>query len=208
MLLDSDDQRPTLSFILRVGVTALAVNVGCVGANRSAPDETETIRAAIVAQYDHLAGALRRLDLQGIMAVQDSAFTSVGTRGETADYEAALEYSRRLVTTFDTIYHVNNRIRTLEVRGAARDTVVVDVCQELSRQQRLGDGVPRRVDTSALQTETWIRRPAGWRRLRVENVRGTRWFVAGKRVDATQPYDPQAPPYVPANDPPTGCGLR
>ncbi|HSJ65527.1 MAG TPA: hypothetical protein VK922_16665 [Gemmatimonadaceae bacterium] len=185
-----------------------ALSVGCVGANRGASDDVEAIRVTIVAQYDQLAVALRRLDLDGIMAVQDSAFSSVGTRGETGDYSAALEYTRRLVTTFDTIYHVQNRIRTFEVRGRARDTVVVDVCQELSRQQRLADGVPRRIDTSALQTETWIRRPAGWRRLRVENVRGTRWFVAGKRIDATQPYDPQAPPYVPANDDPTDCGLR
>jgi hypothetical protein len=124
------------------------------------------------------------------------------------DYAAVLEYSRRLVATVDTVYHTQNRIRTLDVRGAAQDTVVVDVCQEFSRQQRLRDEVPRRVDTSALQTETWIRRPVGWRRLRVENVHGTRWFVAGKRVDATQPYDPEAPPYAPVDDQPTGCGLR
>ena len=186
----------------------LASGVGCAGTNHDTSDDEEAIRAAIVTKYDELAAAIRRLDLEGIMAVQDSAFTSVGPRGETMDYAASLDYSQRLVTTFDTVYHVDNRIRTFEVRGAARDTVVVDVCQELSRQQRLGGDVPRRVDTSALQTETWIRRPAGWRRFRVENVRGTRWFVAGKRVDATQPYDPEAPPYTPVDDLPTGCGLR
>jgi hypothetical protein len=185
----------------------LAVSLGCTS-NRHAPDEIKAIRAAIVAQYDRLATAIRQLDLEAIMAVQDSAFTSVGPRGESMDYAAVLEYSRRLVATVDTVYHTQNRIRTLDVRGAAQDTVVVDVCQEFSRQQRLRDEVPRRVDTSALQTETWIRRPVGWRRLRVENVHGTRWFVAGKRVDATQPYDPEAPPYAPVDDQPTGCGLR
>lgn len=191
-----------------LGLATLAAVAGCAGASRSAAEEPEAIRAAIVAQYDALGAAVRRLDIDGIMAVQDPAFTSVGPRGETMDYAGVLEYSRRLVATFDTVYHVQNRIRTFEVRGAEQDTVVVDVCQELSRQQRIGGGEPRRVDTSALQTETWIRRPAGWRRVRVENVRGTRWFVAGKRIDATRPYDPDAPPYEPVNEQPTGCGLR
>ncbi|HWR50749.1 MAG TPA: hypothetical protein VN428_06560 [Bryobacteraceae bacterium] len=175
------------------------------------PAETKVLaaRAGVVAQYDSLAEAIRRRDLAGIMAVQDSAFTSVGVRGEFSDYAAAREYSRRLVTSFDSVYHIANKIRRFELRGSTGDTAVADVCQELSRLQRVGGGDPRRVDTSALQTEIWVQRhPGVWRRLRVENVHGTRWFVAGKRVDATKPYDPDAPPYEPAGEAPTGCGLR
>jgi len=83
-----------------------------------------------------------------------------------------------------------------------------DVCQEFSRIQRFADGRPRRVDTSALQEETWVRTAGAWKRQHVENVRGTRWFVDGVRVDPTKPYTPGMPAYVPDVDPPTGCGLR
>ena len=183
--------------------------LACGSAQPRPGQRADAARAGVIAQYDSLAVAIRRRDLAGIMAIQDSAFTSIGVRGEFSDYQAAREYSRRLVTTFDTVYHVQNKIRRFELRGADADTAVVDVCQELSRLQRIGGNEPRRVDTSALQTETGVQRqPGAWRRVRVENVHGTRWFVDGKRVDATRPYDPAAPPYEPVGEAPTGCGLR
>jgi hypothetical protein len=162
-------------------------------------------RAAIEAQYDRLAIAIRRNDVDSILAVQDPSFSSVNPTGNTFDYAAMEAYTRRLVAAIDSIIHIRNLIRQFEQQG---DTATADVCQEFSRIQRFGDGRPRRVDTSALQRETWVRRGAAWKRLHVNNVRGMRWFVDGIRVDPSRPYTPGMPAYVPALDPPTGCGLR
>ena len=161
-------------------------------------------RAEIEARYAALADAIRRDEVEGILAFQAPDFTSRNPNGQAWDYAAMADYTRRLVAVVDSVIHIRNLIRDFRVRG---DTAVADVCQEFSRIQRFPEG-PRRVDTSALQTETWVRHPRGWLRSRVENVRGTRWFVDGRRVDATQPYRPDAPEYAPADDPPTGCGLR
>ncbi|HEX8691307.1 MAG TPA: nuclear transport factor 2 family protein [Longimicrobium sp.] len=161
-------------------------------------------RAEVEAQYERLAEAIRRNDLEAILALQAPDFTSRNPNGQAFDYAAMEDYTRRMTSAIDSVIHIRNRIREFTLRG---DTAVADVCQELSRIQRIGDS-PRRVDTSALQTETWVRRPEGWRRRHVENVRGLRWFVEGVRVEPGRPYAPGAPEYRPDPDPPTGCGLR
>jgi len=102
----------------------------------------------------------------------------------------------------DSVIYVHNTIRDFATHG---DTVVVNVCQEFSRIQRI-DGRPRRVDTSALQRERWVRVGTEWRREHVDDVHGTRWFVDGVRVDAVRPNSSGTRPYAPTPDPPTGCG--
>ena len=77
--------------------------------------------------------------------------------------------------------------------------------------QRLGDGRPHRLDTSALQRERWVLSGTEWRRERVDDVHGLRWFVDSVRVDPSRRIDPSrpstpAPPFKPDPDPPTGCG--
>jgi hypothetical protein len=155
-------------------------------------------------RYAQLAAAIRTNRLERILAFQSPAFTSVNVTGQVFDYQAMADYTRRLTSAIDSVLHVQNRIRRLQILG--RDTAVVHVCQEFSRIQRIGDGHPHRVDTSALQTETWVRDSAGWFRTRVEDVHGTRWFVDGVRVDPTRPYTAGMPPYRPAVDSVTGCG--
>jgi ketosteroid isomerase-like protein len=168
-------------------------------AARARPDA----RAGVEAAYERLGEAIRRNDLPAILALQAPDFTSLNPNGERFDYAAMEAYSRRLTSAVDSVTHIRNRIRELTLRG---DTAVADVCQEFSRIQRI-DGTPRRVDTSALQTESWLRGPEGWRRSRVENVRGRRWFVEGVRIDPDRP-NVGGPEYRPDPDPPTGCGLR
>jgi len=155
-------------------------------------------------RYAQLAAAIRTNRVERILAFQSPGFTSVNVSGQVFDYQAMADYTRRLTGAIDSVLHIQNRIRRLQTLG--RDTAVVDVCQEFSRIQRLGDGQPHRIDTSALQTETWVHDSAGWFRTRVEDVHGTRWFVDGVRVDPTRPYTVGMPPYRPAVDSATGCG--
>jgi hypothetical protein len=165
----------------------------------------QDFRAAIEARYQQLGEAIRRNDVDGILALQAPDFSSRNPGGGTFDYAAMERYTRRLAAAVDSVIHVRNSIRTFEERG---DTSVADVCQEFSRIQRLGDGRAHRIDTSVLQRESWVRLPGGWKRFHVTDVHGMRWFVDGTRVDPSKPYKPGMPAYVPEVDPPTGCGLR
>ena len=159
-------------------------------------------RAEVQAQYERMAAAIQRKDVEAILSFQAPDFSSSNVGGGTFDYAAMESYTRRMTSAIDSVIFNRNRIREFTVRG---DTAVADVCQEFSRIQRV-DGAPRRVDTSVLQTETWVRRPEGWRRRRVENERGMRWFVDGRRIDPLRP-SLGGPEYRPDPDPPTGCGI-
>ena len=161
-------------------------------------------RPAIEAQYQRLAEAIRRKDIEAILALQAPSFSSQNPTG-TFDRAAMERYTRRLMGAVDSVIHTSNVIRTFEARG---DTSVADVCQEFSRIQRLGDGRSHRIDTSVLQRESWVHLADGWKRFDVTDERGMRWFVVGVRVDPSKPYTPGMPAYVPEHDPPTGCGLR
>jgi hypothetical protein len=160
-------------------------------------------RAAIERQYQRLASATLRNDVTGMLAIQAPTFTSANPNGVAMDYAAMEARTRLMASLIDSVIYVRNTIRDFV---SHRDTVVVTVCQEYSRIQRLGDGRPHRVDTSALQRERWVRAGTEWQRDRVDDVHGLRWFVDSVRVDPSRPYTSAAPPYAPNPDPPTGCG--
>ena len=166
---------------------------------------SQSPRAAIEQQYERMAQAIYRKDIAAILALTDSSFTSKNPGGIEFDYNSFVAYQRRFAETVDTVLYTHNTIRSFRASG---DTAVADVCQEFRRLQRLRDSTLHRVETSALQEETWIRRVPGgaWRRSHVENVRGMRWFIDGVRINPNAPFAPGAPPFQPDPDPPTGCG--
>jgi hypothetical protein len=159
-------------------------------------------RAEIERQYRRLDSAVHRNDVPGMLAIQAPSFTAAGPNGAVLDYAAMEARTRLLASLVDSVIYVRNTIRDFASRP---DTVVVTVCQEFSRIQRIADR-PRRVDTSALQRERWVRVGREWKRERVDDVHGTRWFVDGVRVNALRPNSVDALPYAPNPDPPTGCG--
>ena len=190
---------------LRLRHPCLALSLaGIVAANPTRLPAQDS-RSAIEAQYQRLAQAIRRNDVDSILALQAPDFSSINPEAGRFDYAAMERYTRRLSAAVDSVIHVRNLIRNFVEHG---DTAVADVCQEFSRLQRLGDSRRHRIDTSVLQRETWIHRADGWKRLQVTDVHGMRWFVDGVRVDPSRPYTPGMPAYVPGLDPPTGCGLR
>jgi len=181
------------------------MSLGGMLATMPKPVLAQDSRTAIASRYQQLAEAIRRNDVEGILALQAPDFSSTNPNGSIFDFAAMERYTRRLAAAVDSVIHVRNIIRSFEERG---DTSVADVCQEFSRLQRLGDDRSHRIDTSVLQRETWVHLADGWKRLNVTNEHGMRWFVDGVRVDPSKPYVPGMPAYVPELDPPTGCGLR
>lgn len=165
-------------------------------------------RSAIEKQYQRLDSVILRNDVPGMLAIQALSFSSVSPNGQAYDYAAMEERTRLMASLIDSVIYARNTIREFASRP---DTVVVMVCQEYSRMQRLGDGRPHRLDTSALQRERWVLSGTEWRRERVDDVHGLRWFVDSVRVDPSRRIDPSrpstpAPPFKPDPDPPTGCG--
>ena len=181
------------------------MSLGGMLAATSTPGHAQDSRTAIESQYQHLAEAIRRRDVEGILALQAPGFSSANPNGKTFDFAAMESYTRRLTASIDSVIHIRNVIRSFEEHG---DTSVADVCQEFSRLQRLGDVRPHRIDTSVLQRETWVHLADGWKRVNVTNEHGMRWFVDGVRIDPLKPYAAGTPAYAPEPDPPTGCGLR
>ncbi len=190
---------------LRLRHLLLAMSLGGMLATTPELALAQDSRTAIESQYQQLAEAIRRNDVEGILALQAPDFSSSNPSGNIFDFAAMERYTRRLTAAVDSVIHIRNAIRSFEERG---DTSVADVCQEFSRLQRLRDGRRHRIDTSVLQRETWVHLADGWKRLNVTNEHGMRWFVDGVRVDPSKPYMPGMPAYVPEPDPPTGCGLR
>jgi hypothetical protein len=189
----------------RLRYLSLAMSLGGSLTTTPKPVAAQDARTAIESQYRQMAEAIRRNDVEGVLAIQAPDFSSRNPNGSVFDFAAMERYTRRLAASVDSVIHIRNVIRSFEERG---DTSVADVCQEFSRLQRLGDDRRHRIDTSVLQRETWVHLADGWKRLNVTNEHGMRWFVDGVRVDPSRPYVPGMPAYVPDPDPPTGCGLR
>ena len=191
--------------VLRLRHLSLVMSLGGMLATTPKLVLAQDPRTAIESQYQQLAEAIRRNDVEGILALQAPDFSSRNPNGNIFDFAAMERYTRPLAAAVDSVIHIRNVIRNFEERG---DTSMADVCQEFSRLQRLGDDRRHRIDTSVLQRETWVHLANGWKRLNVTNEHGMRWFVDGVRVDPSRPYVPGMPAYVPEPDPPTGCGLR
>jgi hypothetical protein len=191
--------------VTRIGNICGVLALAGLALAAAARQDVQNARTAVQAQYERLAEAIRQNNVDAILAIDAPGYTSVNPNGSTMDYVAMERYTRQLSGAVVSVIYIRNIIRRFTASG---NTAVADVCQEFSRIQRIGDGKPHRVDTSALQRETWTHLFDGWRRIRVENVHGTRWFVDGVRVDSSKPYQYGMPPFVPKVDPPTGCGIR
>ena len=75
------------------------------------------------------------------------------------------------------------------------------VHQRFKRMQ-LKAGQLRKVETEARQHETWVLTPQRWKLKYVDDVHSGPWYVDGKRVDPSKPYDPNAPAYNPPDPKP------
>ena len=148
------------------------------------------------ARYAQLADANRRKDLDALLALRARDYVADLPDGTQSNYEAAANYSRALFEQVQKIANLSNTILNLQFNG---NEATATVFQQFSRTQ-MKAGAVRNIDTSALQVETWARTRQGWELRRVSHIHARKWYVDGKRVDPSKPYDPQAPPYNPAID--------
>jgi hypothetical protein len=153
------------------------------------------VRKELEVQYQKLAEAHDRRDLKTIAGLKTSDFHAITPDGRVNDVRMMEQYTRQFIESNQPPFNIRNTIKKLSV-SENRLVAVVEVFQEASRQRELA-GKLRKVETSVLQRETWVKTPDGWKLKAVDNVRDQKRFVDGKRVDPTKPYDPNAPPYNP-----------
>jgi len=161
------------------------------GAGPKLKDKSKPVRTALEARYAELARAWQRRDLDAVLAFKDRQFTSVTPNGQVWDATAAEQATRSAFAAVETTLSQTNDLDTILVRG---DTAEAAVRQHWVRRQVKG-GAVRLVDTRARQHESWIRRGETWFLFHVDRVKPGPWYVDGKKVDPSKPYDPDAPPF-------------
>lgn len=156
-------------------------------------DKSKPVRRALEEQYEKIAQANFNKDLAALLALRTPDFSAITPSGERWNAEQLANYSKVAFEQVQYTISLTNTIDTIELNGNEAAAVVH---QQWSRMQ-MKKGKLRRVDTSAIQRETWVNTPQGWRLKLVDDVHPGAWYVDGKRVDPSKPYDPDAPPYNP-----------
>ena len=156
-------------------------------------DKSKPVRRALEAQYAKIAEAQINKDIEALRATRTPDFSADLPNGQKWDLETSLNYSRAGFAQVESNISISNTIESLDVQG---DTAVAVVHQRWSRMQ-MKAGKLRRVDTEAIQTETWVNTADGWKLKHIGDVKPGAWYVDGKRIDPTRPYDPNAPEYKP-----------
>ena len=161
-------------------------------------DKSKPVRRALEEQYAKLAEANKNKDLEALLALRTPDFSAKFPNGEIRDSAYMANYSRILFQQMQAPISVSNTIETLDVNG---NEAIAVVQQRFSRMQ-VKAGQLRRVETEARQRETWVLTGEGWKLKFVDDVHPGAWYVDGKRVDPSKPYDPAAPPYNPGQTTP------
>jgi len=156
-------------------------------------DKSKPVRRALEEQYAKIAEAQINKDIEAMRALRTPDFTVDTANGEKWDLETSLNYSRIGFQQVQSNISISNTIESLDVHG---DEAVAVVHQQWSRMQ-MKRGKLRRVDTEAIQTETWVNTKDGWKLKHIGNIKPGAWYVDGKRIDPSKPYDPDAPPFKP-----------
>jgi ketosteroid isomerase-like protein len=156
-------------------------------------DKSKPVRRALEEQYAKIAEAQRNEDIEALRATRTPDFTVDLPQGQKWDLETSLNYSRDGFQQVESNINLSNTIESLDVHGYQ---AVAVVHQRWSRMQMKASKL-RRVDTEAIQNETWVNTKDGWRLRHIGNVKPGAWYIDGKRVDPSKPYDPHAPEYRP-----------
>lgn len=88
-------------------------------------------RTAIQAEYERLADAIRRNDVEEILAIQAPGFSSINHRGMTSDYVAMERYTRQMTAAVDSVIHIR-KMEALPCGERARDALVRGGCARRS----------------------------------------------------------------------------
>jgi len=164
----------------------------------TAKDKSKPVRRALEEQYAKIADANINKDLATLLALRTSDFSVKMPNGETWGYQQSANYSRTAFEQVQSTISLTFDIGLIDLNG---DEAAATIYQHWTRMQ-MKKGKLRRVETSAVQRETWVNTPGGWKLKLIDDIHPGAWYVDGKRVDPGKPYDPDAPPFAPGSEKP------
>src|SRR6185503_2774559 len=144
-------------------------------------DKSKPVRRAIEDWYARNMEAFKAKEVAAIMALRTDDFHTITPDGKIntrADMEMR---TKSFLARIDHFISQENQIGTIEVDG---DLVSADITQKTVRMQRFPDGTLHKVESGAVQRETWRMTTDGFKLYRVDNIRD-----GGLLVDDT-PYKP------------------
>ena len=144
-------------------------------------DKSKPVRRAIEDWYARNMEAFKAKDVAAIMALRTDDFHTITPDGKIntrADMEMR---TKSFLARIDHFISQENQIGTIEVDG---DLVSADITQKTVRMQRFPDGTLHKVESGAVQRETWRMTTEGFKLYRVDNIRD-----GGLLVD-DKPYKP------------------
>ena len=144
-------------------------------------DKSKPVRTAIEAWYERNMKAFEAKDVAAIMALRTDDFHTITPDGKVnmrADMEARTE---SFLARIDHFISQDNQIGTIEVEG---NLASADITQKTIRMQRFADGTLHKVESGAIQRETWKKTAEGWKLYQVNNIRDGAVLVDDK------PYKP------------------
>ena len=144
-------------------------------------DKSKPVRKAIENWYVRNMDAFKAKDVAAIMALRTDDFHTITPDGKVntrADMEIR---TRNFLARIDHFISQDNQIGTIDVQD---DLASADITQKTVRMQRFPDGALHKVESAAVQRETWKKTTEGWKLYRVDNIRD-----GGLLVD-DKPYKP------------------
>lgn len=137
-----------------------------------------TVREELDAQYTKLAAANERKDIAAIMALKSDTFYTIGPKGELNDRISMEAYSRRFLEPLRPPIKIQQTILDLNV-SEHELVAIVTIHQQVSRFREI-EGALRKVETSVVQRETWVKQDGEWKLQFVDDVRDQKTLVDGK----------------------------
>lgn len=174
-------------------VVFLALGAEAVAECSAVTKEAETWRA-IDRQYSVIEQSTLAKDAAALFSVYSPDFEAHNIDGSVWKFRDSADYSTAGFNQVKQNIRLTNTIVALIscVPGEVRATVL----QQWTRMQE-SFGQLRRYETNTVQDETWALIAGEWKRKMVDDIRPGAWYIDGKRVDPTIPYDPAAPEFDP-----------
>ena len=146
-------------------------------------DKSKPVRKAIEDWYARNMAAFEAKDVPAIMALRTEDFHTITPDGKVntrADMETR---TKVLLERIDHFISQDNQIGTIEVEG---DLASADITQKTVRMQRSPDGTLHKIESAAVQRETWKKTAEGWKLYRVDNIRDGSLLVDDKPFKPNQ----------------------
>ncbi|HJR08829.1 MAG TPA: hypothetical protein VJ842_16335 [Pyrinomonadaceae bacterium] len=160
------------------------------GGKPSGRDKFKSVRKAIEAWYAQNTEAFKRKDVAAVMSLRTDDFHTVlpdGKKNTRADMQA---YTERFLGRIEQWVSLDFQIGAIDVRDRFGDEkgkfASADVTQKTVRMQRFPDGQLHKVESGAVQRETWRETAKGWKLYRVDDIRDSGLYIDGQLIRRPQ----------------------